>query len=222
VVYLKKRKTTIFLNKSAMRKLGVNKSSLWENNVDNLILSAPLEVHFSITNDCPLHCSGCYANGGEISNGNLTDNEIFHIIDILSEMKVFQIAFGGGEPFSHPHFFDFVYYTVKRGIIPNVTTNGFYINKEIAEKCKIFGSINVSLDGVGRENYLRFRGSDGWDYAKNALILLKKAGCNAGINLVLTRKNLPYIDEVFLFAKDIGVKNVLLLRFKPKGRGKQE
>lgn len=222
IVYFPDKKLTLFVNREMSRRFGIERSTLWEGDEEINSLSAPIEVHFSFTNLCPLNCSHCYTNGGEKKVRELSDEEIYKIIDILSGMKVFQIAFGGGEPFSHPNFLDFVNHALKKGIVPNVTTNGFYIDEDMAKKCRVFGSINVSIDGIGREKYLEYRGSDGWEYGKRAIKLLKKYGCNVGINVVVTRKNLHHLDEIFRFARKEGVKDILLLRFKPKGRGREE
>jgi organic radical activating enzyme len=46
--------------------------------------------------------------------------------------KPFQIAFGGGEPTSHPEFADLMQSCCKLGITPNYTTNGMWSSTEQA------------------------------------------------------------------------------------------
>lgn len=51
-------------------------------------------------------------------------------------MSVFSIVFGGGEPFARKEIFEIAEYARNKGIVPNVTTNGYFINEENAENVK--------------------------------------------------------------------------------------
>jgi radical SAM protein with 4Fe4S-binding SPASM domain len=143
------------------------------------------------------------------------------VVDALAEARVFHLALGGGESLEVPWLFDLAEHVRARKIIPNLTTNGFCIDEETAPRCRIFGQINVSLDGIGEEGYRHSRGVEGFARADRALSLLRRAGCNAGINMVVSRRSFERLADVIRYARKKGVNQIELLRFKPAGRGRE-
>lgn len=208
----------LYVDKNFMRSLGYKSSVLWERKQE--YLSAPTEVHFALTNKCPLKCQGCYVEAGEKIKGELNTKECKRVLKILAEMGIFYIAFGGGECFERDDFFELAGYCRKLGMIPNTTTNGYYITKKIAKKCKILGRINVSLDGIGQK-YKDTRGVDGFKIADQAIKLLVEAGNRVGINCIISRKNFKDLKEIVRYAEKQKVESILFLRFKPIGRGEK-
>ncbi len=206
---------TIYVDKNYMKNLGFINSELWEK--DGGILSAPLDVHFALTNECPLECKHCYKASEKSKQSELTLSEIKAIIDVLSEMKVFSVAFGGGEPFARKEIFEIAAYAREKGIEPNITTNGYYIDQETAKKCKVFGHIHVSLDLPSEEFDLE-KNKGAFTAAANAIDQLVKQGVHVGINCVLTKKNYDKLDELVSFCVKKGIKDFSFLRFKPIGR----
>jgi len=215
IISLENPPALLFVDKEFMKSLGYA-SELW--NIKQTYLSAPTEVHFSITNECPMGCSNCYVAAGKKLPNELTTDELKKSIDLLSEMGVFHIAFGGGEPFARRDFLELAGYARGAEIVPNVTTNGYYITEEIAKRCRIFGQINVSMDGIGKK-YEEVRGIDGFKIADRAIGLLVGAECKVGINCLISRKNFDHLPELVRYAELKGCNEIMLLRFKPSGRG---
>lgn len=208
------------VDKAYMEELGAGTSSLWAK-PEQGYLSAPLEVHFSVTNQCSAGCKSCYMDSGEKEKEELSSTDFKKAIDLLSEMNVFHIALGGGEAFEREDFFEIVEYARQKGLVPNLTTNGYLITSELAEKCRIFGQVNVSLDGTG-EAYNRTRIAGGFQKAKVALENLKKAGVRCGINCMVTNQNFSHLKDIFKLANQLKLEDIEFLRYKPSGRGKNE
>lgn len=203
------------VDKDFIKNLGCSESNLW-NSVSEL-LSAPLEVHFSVTNRCSAGCKACYTNSQPHDLLELSKEKFKKAIDILSDMKVFHLAMGGGEALERDDFFELVEYVREKGITPNLTTNGLLINEYNVVKCKMFGQVNVSLDGL-YSIYEDIRGKDNFSKAVNALRLLKKHKIRTGINCVVTRLNFDKLLNLAKFAKKEKVYDIELLRIKPTGR----
>jgi MoaA/NifB/PqqE/SkfB family radical SAM enzyme len=64
-------------------------------------------LSIEITRECPLHCPGCYAYGGEHLGGGVTlrdlrdltgDALVNGVVDVILERKPMQVSFVGGEP----------------------------------------------------------------------------------------------------------------------------
>lgn len=185
------------------------------------VLSAPVEVHVSLTNECPMGCAHCYTDSGSRKYADLTTEECKRVLKQLADMGVFHIAFGGGECFCRQDFLELARYCRTVGMVPNVTSNGFYITADIARQCSVFGKINISLDGVG-ENYGKVRGHDGFHIAERALRLLIEAGIRPGINCVITRDTFTHLPDLVRYAENTGITDILFLRFKPSGRARSQ
>ena len=207
----------VHVDRDFMRELGYNDSPLWEQ-PENGLLSAPCEVHFSVTNRCGSRCKGCYMDSGAPDRGELSFDDFRRAVDLFAGMGVFHMALGGGEAFERSDFLDIARYVRSRGIVPNLTTNGFHITREIARECRVFGQVNVSIDGIG-DLYRDIRGVDGFSRACDALELLREAGVQTGINCTVSRRNFDYLEEIIVLAKQYDLHDVELLRFKPFGRG---
>jgi hypothetical protein len=89
----------------------------------------------------------CYKKNGD---GN---RQIHMSLDTLKSIldktpqTLTQIAYGICDIDSHPQFFEILEETRRRGIIPNFTTSGIGVTKEIAEKvAKICGAVAVSVN----------------------------------------------------------------------------
>jgi radical SAM protein with 4Fe4S-binding SPASM domain len=200
-----------------MRELGYAESSLWH--INSPFLSAPITTHFAVTNLCPMGCKTCYNLSGPSAPDELSTAEAKRVLDVLAEMRVFTVAFGGGEPLARSDLFELAHYARQRGITPTLTTNGFYIDRRMARRCRVFSHIHVSLDGVS-ETYEAVRGVDGFEYAARALELLTGSGISVGVNCVVCRANFDYLEELVRFVLDYKVRDVIFLRLKPGGRAR--
>ncbi|GAK55889.1 radical SAM domain protein [Candidatus Vecturithrix granuli] len=209
-----------FVDRDYMRELGCGESPLWAN-ADTSIgrLSAPTEVHFAVTNTCSAGCAHCYMDGGRPDEGELDTAALKRALDVLADLKVFHVAMGGGELFERPDWLEIAEYARSVGLVPNLTTSGRGFTPEIAQKLKIFGQVNVSVDGVGAYAEV-FRGQGMFVIADRALDILIQAGVSTGINCVIGRRNFEGIPQLFEYARTKRLKEIEFLRFKPSGRGK--
>ncbi len=210
-----------FVDRNYMKELGLKNSSLWKTNDESIgVLSAPTEVHFAITNKCSVKCPHCYMDAGAIDDGELDTENMKKALKVLSRMGVFHIAMGGGEALERPDLFEVAAYAKKIGLVPNLTISGYNLNKDITKKLKIFGQVNLSLDGIGKNSEV-FRGKNIFDTVTKAFDLLLEAGISTGINCVLGKNNFSGLEEIFEFASKKRLSEVEFLRFKPSGRGKE-
>jgi mycofactocin radical SAM maturase len=159
----------------------------------------------------------------EKGHGELGFDECCWFIDELDRMEVFQINFGGGEPFLREDFLDILRYAHSRGITTCVSTNGTTLNEVLVKKLKKMDSLylQVSLDGakVGTNDLIR--GSGTFDRIISGIELLAEHNFpNVSTNTVVTRINFKEILEIYELGKRYGVKT-RLSRFRPSGNGKK-
>jgi radical SAM protein with 4Fe4S-binding SPASM domain len=211
-----------FVDRNYMRELGLGETVAWSSGDERVgRLSAPTEVHFAITNKCSVGCPHCYMGAGKQDEGELDTVSLKRALDILAEMKVFHIALGGGEAMERSDLFEIAEYARTKGLVPNLTVSGAKITADVAKKMKVFGQVNVSLDGVG-DNYGVFRNKNMFDMADIALGFLIEAGVPTGINCVIGCNNFDGIAELFEYAAGKKLNEIEFLRLKPSGRGMEK
>lgn len=111
----------------------------------------PELVDVKVTDYCEMDCAYCYQ--GSTRKGRHADmRQVEALLKALSENRVFEIAFGGGEPTSHPDFVEILKLTRELGMVPNFTTrNVDFIVKHpelFKDPNRIVGAVAISIDSV--------------------------------------------------------------------------
>jgi mycofactocin radical SAM maturase len=136
-------------------------------------------------------------------------------------MEVFQINFGGGEPFLRDDFLDILGYAHLRGITTCVSTNGTVLDETCVDELMQMGSVflQVSLDGACAETNDAIRGRGTYARVIAAIEMLSERGYpDLSLNMVVTRLNVGEIAEFDGLARRYGA-NTRLSRFRPSGAG---
>lgn len=209
-----------FVDRDYMRSLGLDGSKDWQGRDEAIgVLTAPTEVHFAATNKCNGSCAHCYMSSGSELEAELTTEQFKKALDILAEMKVFHIALGGGEALLRDDFFELAEYAREIGLVPNLTISGINVTAANAEKMKVLGQVNISIDGIGSD-YAVYRGVDYFETVDKAFDVLRAHDIPVGINCVIGSANFPILENIFAYASQKGVNEVEFLRYKPSGRGR--
>ena len=166
------------------------------------IYSVPLDVHMALTTRCQLRCPGCYAPL-EDPGRDIDPDLARRIIRRLSELNVFTLSFGGGEPTLHPELFELAPYARTHRIAANITTNGFSIGASAAKQFQIFTSVHLSYH---RDVDL--------PALTRAAISLAEVGINPGLNLLLTNETFSSLDATLRWARKHRIQRVLFQQFK--------
>jgi len=188
-------------------------------------LRAPVNLTWEITGLCNLSCTHCLsADVRKDLHEELNFGQCVRLIDELDRLKVFQINFGGGEPFLRKDFLDILDYAHSKGITTCVSTNGTVLDERLVKKLKSMDLlyIQVSLDGASPETNDQIRGEGTHSLILDGIELLSKYEIpHFSINTVVTRINFREIDQLNELAKHYGAKT-RLSRFRPTGNGKKE
>ena len=190
-------------------------------------LKVPPALILSLTQQCNLSCSGCFAEASGItcskSGGRQTRkkpqldwNGWTRIISEASELGVFSFFLAGGEPFLFPELIELCETFKDRCF--TIFTNGTAITENNFERLKRLTNtaIIVSIEGGKEETNLR-RGQGVYQKAINTLRRLSEIGTPNGISATITRLNYKYwmnpecIDS--LIAQ--GVRAALFIEYIP-------
>ncbi|MCR4431497.1 MAG: SPASM domain-containing protein [Tepidanaerobacteraceae bacterium] len=152
----------------------------------------------------------CYQNGFIVEQENMSFDKFKRIIDECKG-RTFQVALGGrGDPDMHENFVDMLHYARINGIVPNFTTSGFGLNKDLLPAIKQYC-------GVVAVSWYRSK------YTIRAIDMLLSAGIKTNIHYCI---NCSTIDEAIemicnkTYPK--GINRIIFLLHKPVGQGRKE
>lgn len=149
----------------------------------------------------------CYQDGLHSEKANM-DIEEFKTLVVQCAGKTYQFALGGcGDPDQHENFKEILELCREYEIVPNFTTSGLGMTKEIADLCKEYcGAVAVSW----------YRSA----YTLNAIEMLIKAGVKTNIHYVLNRDTITEAMERLKKADfPDGINAIVFLLHKPVGLG---
>ena len=184
-------------------------------------LDAPICLTWELTYACNLQCVHCLSSSGRRDPRELTTEECEGVIDELQRMQVFYINIGGGEPTIRKDFWHLVRYAVDHGVGVKFSTNGSGIDAEVAKQLagSDYVDVQISIDGADAETNDHVRGAGSFATAVQAMEHLNAAGFEGfKISVVMTRHNIPQVDEFKAMADHYGAQ-LRLTRFRPSGRG---
>lgn len=179
-----------------------------------------LDLEVSVNGCVPVpgstNCRYCYKNNTNAKPTNMTFETFKQIVDSFPK-NLSQIAFGITGLQTNPDLEKMFEYCRKIGIIPNVTTVGADMDEHMKDVlCHWCGAVAVSCyTGAKELCYKTIK--ELHDYAKEKY----NRDLHVNMHIVVSEDNMPHLREVL---KDIadkkvdGLKSVVLLRIKPKGR----
>lgn len=163
----------------------------------------PTSLDIKITNYCDLKCEFCH----EMSTILGKHADLEDLLDILQQLPSgTELAFGGGNPLSHPGLIPFLTTCKSLGLVSNLTVNYLHIvlqypliNKLIDEKL-IYG-LGISIPD---------------DFNEGIINLINKTD-NCVYHVIAGVNDIEVLDKI----KNSIIKKVLILGYKSHGRGKK-
>jgi radical SAM protein with 4Fe4S-binding SPASM domain len=167
----------------------------------------PELIDISITNWCDKGCESCYQHSS-LNGNHISINNFKKVIDSASDMGVYQVALGGGNPNQHPQFIEILKYTYNKGIVPNYTTNGRGLSDAIIKASKEFcGVVAVSAYSP-------------YDETKFAIKKLVEHNIKINIHFILDAISISAAIEWLKSPPDFfyDINALIFLNYKPIGR----
>jgi mycofactocin radical SAM maturase len=186
-------------------------------------LSAPITVTWEVTNRCNLRCVHCLSDSSPEADTRheLSLEEAKAVAEQLVAAGVFQVHFGGGEPFVYPGFLDLLHHARARGMhCFCISTNGSLLDaRRIAALEALSGVyLQLSLDGASAESCDAVRGVGTFGKVIAALERLRDSSIVRTVNFVYCRTNAHELDGAHSLCERYGA-TLRVTRLKPSGRG---
>ncbi|MCJ7582933.1 MAG: radical SAM protein [Candidatus Aminicenantes bacterium] len=187
-------------------------------------IHVPPILIFSITNECNLHCTGCYHRAlARESKPEMSDEKIHSILSEARDLGISFVVLAGGEPLVNKNILDITKDFPE--IIFLVFTNGLLIDEEWLGKLK--GQHNfvpvVSLEGYEKETDGR-RGAGVYERLLKIVQKIKNAGIFWSVSLTVTRSNMDSITDAGFIKSlsDLGCKLFFFLEYTPVKEGTED
>jgi len=181
-------------------------------------LAAPETIHFSVTGRCDQACTGCFYSarpGSAVAAQDAPWPLFERVVLEAGQAQVFQIALGGGEPLLYPRLVDMVRLAREHSVVPNLTTNGNLLTREMAYELKEAGLGQAQISLNGADEAVNARTRPNFAAAMQAIENCRAAGLSWGLNFLVTRGNLTELETVIGLGRRLGATSVNILRPKP-------
>jgi sulfatase maturation enzyme AslB (radical SAM superfamily) len=155
-----------------------------------------------VTDECNMHCKGCYRTYIETHEGHKSVEDIKKEVSFMRKVRnVCEISLAGGEPLLHPHITDIVKYISNHQLGVNIFSNGLDITQELIHQLALAGLSHITfhVDTSQTRN-------DKWDNCSeielNSLrqffvdLCQKEKHMTLGFTLMITKDNLQEIPKV--------------------------
>jgi len=178
----------------------------------------PISGSLEVTARCNLRCGHCYINlpaGDALAREReLTAQELYGILDQITDEGCLWLLLTGGEPFLRPDFLDVYMYAKQKGLLLTVFTNGTTITPRIADHLATWPpfSVEITLYGYSQETYEQVTGVAGsHQRCMQAIELLLERSVPLKLKSTPTRVNHHEIQAMQAYADALGVA----FRFDP-------
>lgn len=161
-------------------------------------------AYVHITDNCNLHCVGCYSYVKERNKKkDLTYEQICHELRELVQNGVKIIVISGGEPFLREDIDRICKYAKGLGVIVQIITNDTMPHERYLKALPYIDAISVSVDGYREDiHFIRDKG-----IMPKVIETVKFLKCHKeAVNLIFTlhRKNAPYMQKYLELAENLG------------------
>lgn len=169
--------------RAAERRAGLEKEGL----------HVPPLMILSVTDECNLHCQGCYAqNLPRQPKAEMDLARLERLFSEAEELGITNVLLAGGEPLLKPGLLELTGKFPK--IIFPLLTNGTLMDEAVTASIREQRNVipMLSLEGYEGETDLR-RGEGTYAHVCKAMEKLQRAGVFFGVSITVTRSNFPTV-----------------------------
>ncbi|MFY9943827.1 MAG: radical SAM protein [Desulfobacterales bacterium] len=177
-------------------------------------LKPPRAVTLAVTNRCNLSCRHCWpVSGPDEKLSQVPRDQVSRLIEGFAALGAEKIVITGGEPLTHPDWFDLLSFACSRPGVEEVRlqTNAILITPAHVDaflSLKDQGLIiQTSLEGATAVPHDRVRGSGSFDLTMQGLRRLQKSGMAPRVCITFTemQHNFEDIPGLLKIADDMGI-----------------
>ncbi len=178
--------------------------------IDACKLRIPIHAQLELTYRCPLKCGHCYLRSEKPDKGSeLSTRQIFDFLDQWAELGGLFLLLTGGEVFLRNDFKEIFTHARRRRLAVSLLTTGYGQSEsdwlQLIEQG--LDQVQISLYGPDAGTHDAFTGVAGsFDYAWNALVLLKRYGVQVRAAISVNQSNFALVQALTNRLEDEGIR----------------
>ncbi|NPA51336.1 MAG: radical SAM protein [Aquificae bacterium] len=175
---------------------------------------------WNLTNICNLNCKHCYSSANQITENQLSYEEVIGFIPQLKENNIKIVILSGGEPLLRKDIFDIAKKIREEGIVTYLSTNGLLIDGNNIHQIKeTFNYVGISIDGK-KEIHDLFRGRKGaYEGSLKAVKLCLEQRIKVGLRFTLSPNTYDSLKHIFQLAQEENIPKIYISHLVYSGRG---
>lgn len=170
----------------------------------------PLSGTFELTPFCNFQCVMCYVRLTKeqaLQRGKmLRATDWIAIAKQAKKMGMLNLCLTGGEPLTHPDFWEIYSELNQMGFLITILSNGYLIDETVIEKFREYGApycIKLTLYSASDETYWRTcHCKDGFTKVSKAVQLLQDANIPVKMVSTIVKENMDDLQEIYRFARE--------------------
>jgi len=193
-------------------------------------LRPPGFVTLMMTNGCNLECSHCWPESRNVESVQpVPSKTLIRLIHELAALQVRGICLTGGEPLTHPDWYDILAHACGQKEFNRITlqTNAVLLGDDTIRKLREMDCrrlvVQVSLEGACNSTHDQVRGEGSFERAFAGLRRLAEAGLGRQTQVAFTEMRHNFMDLPLLLelAEDLGLSGVISGTLVSQGRARK-
>jgi len=203
---------------SPIQKIEHNNATIFTGETPESHTRFPKRIYFQITRYCNLKCPPCFINAGT-SGAHVPKKALLEAAKYLGKNGLLEVRLTGGNPTSHPDFFDILHAFQEENVYVSVATNGIMNQKTLDALCEEKNLwIICSIDG-NREIHNKYRPETFDTIIKNLQYLkFKNPNTRLRMTTVLTKENMNQMYELGEICKSLDAESMTVIPLRPQVR----
>lgn len=186
-----------------------------------------LSMEIEVSRKCNFRCSYCYVEGEEISDQELSLDEIKDAVLQAKELGAKKIIILGGEPTIYPYLKELIEFLAKKELIIEMFTNGSGIDNDLAVfLAQKHVRVVLKLNSSDQHIQDQLAGKKGaYRLIQRALAHLKNAGYPSysqflAISTIICRQNIDELPDMWRWLRNDGIEPYFEI-ITPQANGKK-
>lgn len=157
----------------------------------------PITCVWEVTMGCNMRCGHCGSSCATPLPDELTTDEALNLCEQIAGLGLKWVTLSGGEPLTRKDITQLVQRLSQSGVSVNIITNGWLMDRSMAEKLKKSGiaTVAISIDGT-KKTHDMVRKKDAFQHAEKSFQVLKELGIQTGAVTTITNQNIHALGKI--------------------------